>query len=139
MKHIPYFVLALVILYGFTFLPGGGVKHGPLLVIDTANSNFGAVPDTGYAVRTFTLSNGGDSVLRILKVQPTCGCTIASLEDSTLTPGKRTELKVRLSAANRSGNFNKDIYITSNSRDAASTWLKFYGHFVADNSEKAQR
>ena len=139
MKQILSLVVFLVVCSSFTFLHTDPVKHGPLLVIDTSASNFGAVPDTGYAVRTFTLSNGGDSVLRILKVQPTCGCTIASLEDSTLTPGKRTELKVRLSAANRSGNFNKDIYVTSNSRDAASTWLKFYGHFVADNSEKAQR
>ena len=140
MKYILSLVAVLAVCSGFTFSHGTPAKqHGPLLVIDTANSNFGAVPNVGYAKRTFLLMNKGDAPLHITQVRPTCGCTIAALADSTVAPGRSTPLLVSLSAAHRSGNFFKNIYITSNSSGGAGQWLKFYGHFVNANPPSAHK
>jgi hypothetical protein len=116
------------------------VKHGPILTIDTSASNFGAVPNSGYAKRTFVLRNTGDAPLHITQARPTCGCTVAALADSIIAPGHSTKLNVSLSAAHRSpGNFEKSIYITSNSSAAPSQWLKFYGHYVQASATSAQK
>ncbi|MFI5201049.1 MAG: DUF1573 domain-containing protein [Candidatus Kapaibacterium sp.] len=140
MKHLPFFLVAFAFAGSLLFSTGiRAAGHGPLLVIDTVHSNFGAVPDTGYAERTFLLENKGDAPLRITQVRPTCGCTIASLKDSTVAPGKSTTVDIRLSAAHRSGSFSKNVYITSNSSSGEGAWLKFYGHFVDANAQKAAR
>src|SRR5665213_1393825 len=110
MKYTLSLAAVFAVCCAFTFSPKP-VKQGPLLVIDTTNSNFGAVPNRGYAERTFLLANKGDEPLHITQVRPTCGCTIAALADSLVAPGHSTKLDIRLSADHRSGNFYKTIYI----------------------------
>ncbi len=142
MKHLFFLIIALSIAgtSSARSLHFTSANHGPLLVIDTTNSNFGAVPNRGYATRTFMLKNAGDAPLHISHVQPTCGCTIAALGDSIVAPGKATDLKVRLSAAYRQpGNFYKTIAITSNSMSGETSWLKFYGHYVDIHATSAQK
>lgn len=140
MKQVISLVAILAVCSGFSYSHVAPVKHGPVLTIDTSASNFGAVPNRGYAKRTFLLSNTGDAPLRITQVRPTCGCTIAALADSVVAPGQSTKLDIRLSADHRSpGNFEKTVYITSNSSAAPSQWLKFYGHFVEASATSAQK
>ena len=140
MKKIPLLLLAFAMVVSVAFSPSAQARRpvtavapgdGPLLIIDTSASNFGAVPNKGFAERTFLLKNAGDAPLHITQVRPTCGCTIAALADSNVAPGQATKLQIKLSADHRSpGNFYKNVYITSNSRSGEGAWLKFYGHFV---------
>ena len=132
MKRIPLLLLAFIAIGTFALSSRTHAKeHGPLLVIDTANSNFGTVPNHGFAERTFLLKNAGDAPLHITQVRPTCGCTVAALADSVVAPGTSTKVEIKLSADNKPvGPFYKNVYITSNSRDNTGAWLKFYGRFV---------
>ncbi|HET6401631.1 MAG TPA: DUF1573 domain-containing protein [Candidatus Kapabacteria bacterium] len=143
MKYLVSLAAILAMCSGFTFspvTPVTPVTHGPRLVIDTSASNFGAVPNSGYAVRTFLLRNTGDAMLHITQVRPTCGCTVASLADTLVAPGQSTKLELRLSADHRPiGPFAKVVFITSNSRDGSNQWLKFYGHFVKASAASAQK
>jgi hypothetical protein len=110
-----------------------------LLVIDTSSSNFGIVPNRGTVQHIFPFRNIGDSALRITRVQPGCGCTVASLEDSIIQPGAFTNLHIRLDADRKMpGGFEKDVFVYSNSRDTGFRYFVFYGRFVADSSVKLQ-
>ncbi len=60
------------------------------------------------------IKNTGNDTLKIVNVQPTCGCTYAPLAKNLLTPGESTDLAITLSISNFEGPISKHIRIYSN-------------------------
>lgn len=60
------------------------------------------------------IQNSGTDTLKILNVQPTCGCTYAPLTKNILLPGEKTDLAITLSISNYEGPISKHIRIYSN-------------------------
>jgi len=60
------------------------------------------------------IKNSGTDTLKILNVQPTCGCTYAPLSKNLLLPGESTDLVITLSISNFEGPISKHIRIYSN-------------------------
>ncbi len=130
MKQIIFLVSILAFFSGFKY--SGNPLHGPLLIIDTSGSNFGLIPNIGQVEHTFILRNEGDKALHITRVQPACGCTVASLKDSVLAPGEATNLLIKFSENNHwPGGFEKEVSIASDSRDSSMKKFWFYGRFFA--------
>lgn len=65
--------------------------------------------------KTFTLGfiNKGDKPLKILNVQPSCGCTTAEYSQAEIAPNERGEIKVTFDAK-MLGTFYKDFEIHTN-------------------------
>ncbi|MFI5201048.1 MAG: DUF1573 domain-containing protein [Candidatus Kapaibacterium sp.] len=137
MKNILFALISSTILTSYGILPWNSTKHGPLLIIDTSAANFGMVPNRGFVEHIFALRNAGDSTLRITGVYPSCGCTVASLNDSIVPVGQSTKLLIRLDAKDKMpGGFEKAVYLSSNSRDTSRRWFIFYGRFIqADTNQ----
>ncbi|MDP4199254.1 MAG: DUF1573 domain-containing protein [Bacteroidota bacterium] len=140
MKKIILVVSVLALCSAFTFSPGDPVHHGPLLVIDTSNTNFGLVPNIGEVEHAIVLRNEGDETLHITGGHPSCGCTVVALKDSLVAPGKETTLLIRFSEKNHPpGEFKKEVSILSNSRDSEQKSFWFYGRlFAAPGSDTAR-
>jgi len=86
----------------------------PQIAVVEAKHDFGAAQTGSRVSHTFSLRNSGDAELRIEKVEPACGCTVAELERKTLAPGSAVPLNVTLSLKGRRGSLRKSVVIHSN-------------------------
>lgn len=67
---------------------------GSRLAIPQTEFDFGQVPQNSKVSHIFWLYSVGDEGLRIIKVDPGCGCTRAPLEKNFLPPGDSTRLEI---------------------------------------------
>lgn len=86
-------VLGLVLAGGYGYLRLGA-QAPPRLEVTPAALDFGEIPPTEKVVVEYTVRNGGGSLLEILRVSTSCGCTTAEIEKTTLLPGETTPLRV---------------------------------------------
>ena len=63
----------------------------------------------------FVVNNTGDSSLVIVRVQSTCGCTVASHPTMPIAPGDKDSISVTFSPTGRPGPFEKDVWVYTNS------------------------
>ena len=63
----------------------------------------------------FVVTNTGDSALVIVRVQSTCGCTVASHPTMPIPPGGKDSISVTFSPTGRPGPFEKDVWVYTNS------------------------
>ena len=77
---------------------------------------------------TFKITNKGSKPLQILKVRPSCGCTIAGNYPRTLEPGETGEFPFSINSNKLRGKYEKSITVTSNDPVNSSIKLKLRGH-----------
>ncbi|MCH7595734.1 MAG: DUF1573 domain-containing protein, partial [Planctomycetes bacterium] len=76
---------------------------------------------------TFRITNTGDATLKITRVKPSCGCTIAGNYPRTLEPGKTGEFPFAMNSTKLRGTFQKSITISSNDPLTPKLRLKLKG------------
>jgi hypothetical protein len=76
--------------------------------------NFGNISDKRDATHVFKFRNAGKRPLIITQATASCGCTVPTFSKEPIKPGDTSELKVVFHTTERSGIFNKEIYIVSN-------------------------
>lgn len=90
-------------------------KKGPRFeFIGGFSHNFGNLSDKRDATHTFRFRNAGKRPLIITQATASCGCTVPSFSKAPIKPGDTSEIKVVFHTTDRSGTFNKVIYIVSN-------------------------
>ena len=89
----------------------------PKIFFPETEHDFGKVKEGKIVDYTFKLTNRGKSVLKIDKVNTSCGCTAALLSDKEIEPGKDGTIKVEFDTKNRSGEVTRTIAVTSNDPD----------------------
>ncbi len=108
---------------------GDGPRIRPL----EGTHDFGKVWTGADLKHTFKIRNTGNAPLKITKVKPACGCTKKGKHPSEIAPGQTGEFSFGLNTKKLRGRFTKNITITTNDPDNASTTLKLTGevqHFV---------
>ncbi len=113
-------VLALVYVCSFA---------GPEITIDEKKVDKGIIneAETKAVKHTFKITNAGDEVLKIDKVKPGCGCTVADY-DSEIAPGKTGQLSQKTSVSQLHGSsFKKSISIYSNAENEKVTKVTVHG------------
>lgn len=90
--------------------------HGPSPKIEFENTvhDFGSINVSSDSRCEFKFTNNGNRLLKIQKIQSTCGCTIPSLAKKIYKPGESGSIKVTYSAGTTKGSVNKKIYVLSN-------------------------
>ena len=86
----------------------------PKIGIDTTIYDFGKIKEGTEATHIFEITNKGDSILNILKVRSSCGCTAVLLTKKQIAPGEKAKLKVSYNTKGRLGKFKKRVYLYSN-------------------------
>lgn len=108
------FAAFLAIIAAFS-VPAIAQKKGPVISIAETGWNFGAVNEGDEADKDITVTNTGDAVLEITKVETSCGCIIPKMEKMQIEPSKSAKLSLHLDAARGGhGEIKKVLTITSN-------------------------
>lgn len=113
--------------------PGAAIQvpgaNDPRPSIDAGDGvhDFGTVWVGPILKHIFKITNRGDGPLEILRVKPSCGCTIAGKYPKKLAPGETGEFPFSVSSTKLRGKFEKAITITSNDPSNPSLRLRLRG------------
>jgi hypothetical protein len=86
----------------------------PKLSIDNMTIDLGTLYNGASKTGTITLKNIGDQPLKILRVQPSCGCTTVRQPKSELQPNESDVVEVSFNAALYHGPIEKYLNIETN-------------------------
>lgn len=101
--------------------------NGPRIRCPKPTFDFGEAPQNDKVDIEFTLENTGKSQLDIIRVHPTCGCTVASPEKDKLAPGESTIVKATFNTQTFEGVVTKSIVVESNDTTNARYSLTITG------------
>ena len=97
--------------FPFGFKP---VSSDPVLVVDRAQHDFGAIPATDVVQTVFTVKNTGGKTLEISRIQTSCGCTAGMMDSQTIKPGGTSRLKVTFDPRGKHGRQARTLWLFSN-------------------------
>jgi hypothetical protein len=103
--------IAAVSCFPFSFKPFGS---DPMLVVDRAQHDFGAIPATDMVQTVFKVSNNGGKTLEISRIQTSCGCTAGMMDSQTVKPGTTSRLKVTFDPRGKHGRQARTLWLFSN-------------------------
>ena len=92
----------------------GAVAAEPQISVSEQSFDFGFAPQNNRVAHVFWLKSTGTDTLRIVKVQPGCGCTKAPLDKDVLAPGDSTHLEVIFSTGKYRGKTSKSPKVYTN-------------------------
>jgi len=103
------------VLFASLVVSAVSLSAAPGIEFDTKEFNCGILPEgkTDKLEAVFNVKNTGDDTLKLLKVKPSCGCTVVKF-DSTILPGTSTAIKSTVNVKGRKGSISKGITVTSN-------------------------
>ncbi|MBN2730647.1 MAG: DUF1573 domain-containing protein, partial [Bacteroidales bacterium] len=129
----------LLILVPFLWLTFSGyAQKKPTVQFDKKVHDYGVIKEeSGPAKCIFAVTNIGDDTLLITAVRPSCGCTASNYTKEGIPPGGKGEIEATYNPANRPGNFNKAITVTTNDPDNATIVLSIKGQVTAKSKTKA--
>ena len=81
-------VIAVTVIYAYPSNTGN-----PAIEVVPAEYSFGEIPQEEIS-HTFELKNTGKGTLEIIRITTSCGCTTASADSTTVSPGQSTDLIV---------------------------------------------
>jgi hypothetical protein len=125
-----YFIVGLVIVFAMLFVVLTNSKltaslRSPKIVFKEEAHDFGKVPRGPELQYNFRFTNKGSSVLKIERVQTSCGCTGATVGEKTeYKKNESGEIKITFNTQGRSGHQEKMINVYSNDPEAPQKDLK---------------
>jgi len=101
----------------------------PVISFETLSHDFGTFKEENGAVKySFKFTNKGNAPLLITDVKASCGCTTPDWTKSPVQPGQTGFVSASYDPANRPGNFDKTITVTSNANQVV---LRITGEVIA--------
>ena len=117
-----------------TLVFSAAAQAGPDLKIPESTFDFGRVPQLAVVTHGFWLKSTGDDTVRVVRIDPGCGCTEIPLSDSSLAPGDSVLLQIFLNTSRYLGYISKKPEIMTNVSDQPFG-LRIYALAVADPEE----
>ncbi len=99
-----------------------GSNAGPQIKAVDPVHDFGEIWKGDNIEHTFTIENTGTEILKITKVKPSCGCTLAGAYDKEIPPGGKGKIPIRISTKKLRAKINKNVNVESN--DSANPKLR---------------
>ena len=87
--------------------------------------NFGTIPEGQKLEVAFRFRNTGTMPLVIVRVQPSCGCTVADQPTEPIAPGGEGQIKAIFNSKGHAGVNHKTLFVTANTRGSRSHSLTF--------------
>lgn len=99
--------------------------------------DFGEVAEGSTPVYTFEFTNTGNKPVKLLKVNPSCGCTTPEFSQAAVAPGKKGYIKVAYDTNGRVGIIDKSIAVLT---DGNPEWISLYikGMVIAQRLKGAE-
>lgn len=126
--------MLLVVISGCTSKLGS-----PKIELSTTSFDLGDInPNEGIRTETFFVKNTGTSLLKILSVSTSCGCTEAEVELEEIPPGEQTKLIVNYDPSVHPeliGRIKRIVYIKSNDPLHEEVELELTGNIFRGGKE----
>ena len=125
-----YFIVGLVIISAMLFVVLTNSKltaslRSPKIVFKEDIHDFGSVPRGPELQYNFKFTNKGSAILKIERVQTSCGCTGATIGEQTeFKKNECGEIKITFNTQGRSGHQEKIITVFSNDPESPQKELK---------------
>ncbi|MFH0903437.1 MAG: DUF1573 domain-containing protein [Pseudomonadota bacterium] len=87
--------------------------------------DFGYLPDGPHVYHRYWLHNDGSDTLRILAVQPSCGCTTLPLPTKQVRPADSVPLDLAFNTRYQNGKVQKSVLIVSNDKAMPEMRIQF--------------
>lgn len=104
----------------------------PRLQLDSTVIRLGKIALGDSKNFKITLKNTGDDKLRIIKIQPSCGCTTAKMPKDIIAPGKSDAVELKFNSAGLKGHIQKHVQIETNDPVEPKRKLTFVADIVSD-------
>ena len=105
-------------------VPARAIAAFPAITFESEICDLGSVIQGEKPDCVFSFTNGGDGDLRILEVEPTCGCTTALLSAPLLRAGEHGGIRVVFDSDNFTGEVVKEVEVRSNDPARGSVTLQ---------------
>ena len=105
-------------------LPAVSHAAPPALVFESETCDLGSVVQGEQPDCVFSFANGGGDELRILSVEPTCGCTTALNSAPQLQAGASGDIRVVFDSDKFAGEVVKEVEVRSNDPARRSVTLR---------------
>jgi len=89
-------------------------------LIGGSNRDFGEVFGGQTASRTVLVANTGSETLKILKIEPECGCTTASISSTSIAPNDTATMAITFNSKSYFGKVEKKIAVSTNDLSASN-------------------
>ncbi|MEE9297304.1 MAG: redoxin family protein [Phycisphaerae bacterium] len=99
----------------------------PKIAADNTTHDFGEVWAGKDINHTFVIKNTGQEILKITRVKPSCGCTVAQKYDREIKPGATGKIQVTVRTARLRSKITKSIRVESNDTTKSPFVLKITG------------
>jgi len=90
---------------------GQGAPH---ISFEKTTHDFGEIASAATNVCEFKFTNTGNNVLKVGKIQSTCGCTVPKLSKEEYAPGESGTVEVKYNSGRHPGSATKHLYVSSN-------------------------
>ncbi len=90
------------------------VRKAPRIFMNTATVEMGEMYSGALRTKTVTLSNTGQSDLKLQRIQSDCTCTLLDPSKRILEPGEEIEVSIKYDALHKEGSQVKRVKIYSN-------------------------
>lgn len=115
MKKFILSIISVLLIAGFT----NAQQKEANISFDKKIHDFGKINESdGKVEHKFVFTNTGSSPLIITNVKASCGCTSPTWTEKPVMPGQKGFVSAVFDPRNRSGNFNKSIFVETNTSKA---------------------
>ena len=128
---IPFIFSASLILFFLLFFSSVALAQ-PKISFSQDVFDFGDINQGEVVKKTITIKNVGSEKLEILKVAPSCGCTVSTLKKDVLLAQEETSLDVEFDSKGFSGNKVKTVRIYTNDPANQTKLLTLKGNILAE-------
>lgn len=111
----------------------------PKIEFEELTHDFGEISSGTRYSYEFKFTNTGSSVLKIKRVQATCGCTVPSLRKKEYAPGESGTLKIRYRSGKSAGPVTRRLYVYSNDKANPKVKLSIKARIVLKVAHRPER
>jgi hypothetical protein len=109
-----YNILGLVLVFTLCLGSFASGEAGAKIKFKEDSVDFGKIKQGEVMTHVFVFQNVGEEILKIKRVQSSCGCTAALITKKEVAPGEKGEVRVTFNSRGFRGKVNKYIYVQTN-------------------------
>jgi len=111
----------------------------PKITFEKVTHDFGNISPGSKNTCEFRFKNTGTGLLRIGKIQSTCGCTVPELNKREYAPGESGAIKATYRASTAAGSVTKRLHVPSNDKKNSKVALTLKGTIVVQVTHEPKR
>jgi hypothetical protein len=112
---------------------GGGYGKGRV-VLRESGFDFGRTPQQARVAKKFYIVNGGSDTLRIINIDPGCGCTKAPITRDLIPAGDSAQVEIILSSGRKRNAYEKPTKITTSDMFARTVTYDIAAYVIPDGT-----